>query len=322
MFSNRITKALILLATARAAQDCMCGSAGNSQNPYGDISRLMNGSAVCATAPQMPMYNGLNTGVGEQCANSANGGGYPQYPPYTQQGNEECELTTSIDCKPRQTQPGFSTYPPSYPSAPSYPTSTYPSAPSYPPTPVYPQPGNGNGNCDCSNSYNGNNGNNGFNGGNGFNGNNGQICDCSGQNGGNGFSSTNQPLYVAAVVPQIEQACDCSNRSLNGGNFGGNGNNGQMCDCSGMGGMGSQNGYSTYPGSNQVPCMTSPGAPGTFSNLMNKANSPFNLTECTRPKPTYNVRTAVIGKTEMPISDNVTFAPSTCALANQTGGCA
>lgn len=332
MFSNRLTLAIYLL-TAVKAQDCSnaCGSAGNSSNLYGDLSKLMNGGSNCTNASTYPMnYGGSNTSIQEQCTPSQQqqqqqylGGiyGIPPNGPGSMPGNpngmrEECELTTTLDCKSPRTQGS-----PLSQQLSNGPGQNY----------------NNNGICTCDPLGNNNNGLGKIYG---YIQPNGE-CVCNNNNGPSNQSTqpSNSPYLNPFNGSPKDQICDCSQFANNNG-YGNNNynqsnllqNQGKygLCDCSNQQNYGpssptGSNGASSPQGPSNVPCMNGgPGQQGTFPGSNQKQNSPFNLTECYNQNNNYgsNIRTAIIGKTELPISDNAVFATSSCSLANAgSGGC-
>jgi len=250
-------------------------------------------------------------------------------PPPSDNSQSECYLTTSVDCTtPDQTTPNFAPPKPTE-KAPPQPTEQAPPQPQTQPTRPAPQP-TGNQDCVCDNNsvqvinpapQPTNN-----------NGNNQCVCIPNTITAPPAPQNKLPPVVANFTTPGGNQICDCTNTT------GGNNNNvappptnnggNQVCDCT------TQTQQQTQPvnqvtvvqptgGNNQqqVPCIQPNNGSGTFQNLTTKPGSIFNLNECYQQKPFTRGPTAVVGKTELPISDNVTFATDSCAVANQNAGC-
>lgn len=300
MFNRKLSDLLVSLYLARAAalDACApCGSAANSSNPYGDMNKLLQTGGNCQApynplAPQTNQY-GYGNG-GEYCMSPGyyqqmnNQTGYSQsgysqsgYPGMNNSGigkDQECEVTTSIECKPKrggQNSLSGNLYGSNF-SIPM--NSTVPGAPTTRPSTV---PGSNNQTCDCSQFMGGMT--NYSSNSQSFDGSNMGGCDCSqffSQGGGNG-----QQLLGGNTTTPIGGNFSNQTRPLYCGNNGENGGRGGSFDNGFFGGR--------------------------------TSGSVFGSFDCSRPQ-TYQplpIKTAIIGTSELPISDDIRVTASSCGPA-------
>jgi hypothetical protein len=270
MFNRKLLGLLASLHLARAASydSCAvsaCGSAANSPNPYNEMIKLLQSGINCQnqgmynnnplTPPANPHSNGGDSCVvpGFYPQQAGNSTGYsPTNYNYSMNGSglpgmnngagkdEECEVTTSIECKPRR---GGQNLPPTY-------------------------------------SY----------------GPNSSIMMNNMIGGG---SPTTRPN----TMPGSNQVCDCSQA------MGGMASAG--CDCG-------QQQYYNQGGGNAMFTGGNTGGRGPYDmSMMGGRSSVFESFDCCRPQ-TYQlppIKTAIVGTTELPISDNVRITSSSCGPA-------
>lgn len=306
MFNRKLLGLLASLYFARAdsfdACASPCGSAANSSNPYGDMNKLLQSGSNCATtyAPLAPQMNQYGYG-GDSCAApgyypqqmSRDPNGYSQAsypgmggtsaPPMGINNNnagkdEECEVTTSIECKPRRGGQNF--VPPTYSYGPSSAIQMNNVGTGSPTTRPFGVPGSSQP-CDCSQFTGGMPNNYSYPPAPQSLGNNVEGCSCSqfsGQGGASGQPSfgNNTPSTGGNFLNQ--------SKPIYCGNNGGNGGRGPF-----------DTGYTERPGSGSV----------------------FDSFDCSKPQ-TYQlppVKTAIIGTSELPISDSLRVTASSCGPA-------
>lgn len=121
--SMLIQLAYLLLVKANNECSNMCSSAANSYNPSAQMNNLLTSGFNCNNAPYNPLANRDPSQMGGQapCASSYPGGGnydqqqqrpgYPSNPynnvPQQPTANDECEVTTSVNCKPKNNAGGY-----------------------------------------------------------------------------------------------------------------------------------------------------------------------------------------------------------------------
>lgn len=263
-----------------------CGSAASSSNPYGDMNNLLKSGNNCPS-PYNPLNSQMNQyGNGGSSDSCISPGYYPQQGPgYSYPGtngmgtapvtgmtsNDECEVITSIECKPKKG--GSQNFSPAY--------SSYGQNSSVMPVNIV---GGGASTGSCAVPGNS------------------QVCDYSKFTSGmpnSGYQPSPPSLGSSSDV------CNCSQL------YNQSGISGQQL----LGGNGS-----SISGQKPLYCGSNSGS--GYKNQFDNSGfmggrtpgSVFNTFDCYKPQA-YPIKTAIIGTSELPISDNFRAMSSSCGPA-------
>jgi len=343
MLSKIFSGYLILMSLSKVSANLCansCGSLAYAQEPYNAMGSLLSNSPNCMSQQFSP-YSPLNTVPQNvypdpstvQCPYNSNTQGFGQqpgspagYPIQKMIGapdgkitqiapTDECEIATSISCKPGSGLPNNQNGVPMVPSVPYGsvgPSSPYQQVPST----------NGGQPCACNTGMPGT-----VPGGMPYNlvptqgspyapsVTPGNSCDCSQMTGVPSGSVT--PIYSQTPSYMTPQQGATSACTQNSANYGG--------DCSQMTGMPSGSTIPSYP--QQGISSTTPTFCSRNSAINNGINNAVNAItanalgyDCAKAGGnSIKVPTALIGNVELPLADSVRFLSSSCG---GTTGCA